>query len=91
METKRHAPGKWNILKIAKEAAQISKGLNFEAGLNSEYVAIWKDGSVTMPDCGTEARGDGNGWEYPVCVLRTPHRIADVVELLRRARVEFCT
>jgi hypothetical protein len=71
-----------DIKRISTEAARLSKGLNREESLNSEYVAIWADGSVSLIDCGTEARGSGQGFEYPVASIRQPYRVADVVQLL---------
>ena len=73
-----------NIKKTATEAARLSKGLSIEGCNNSEYVAIWADGSVSMPDNGTQARGAGeDGWESPVFSLDSPHRISDVMERIR--------
>jgi hypothetical protein len=72
-----------NITAVAKIAARASKGLNIEEGLNSEYVAIWSDGSVSTVDCATEARGSGDGWEYPALCICTPHTVAMVRERLQ--------
>ena len=76
-----------NITAIAKQAARASKGLNIEEGLNSEYVAIWQNGEVGRVDCGTLARGSGQGWEYPRLCICTPHTIAQVREQLSEARL----
>ena len=73
-----------NIKKTAVEAARLSKGLSIESCNNSEYVAIWADGSVSMPDNATLSRGAGeDGWESPVVSLDSPHRISDVMDRIR--------
>jgi hypothetical protein len=77
-----------NIHKVAAEAARLSKGLHIEECRNSEYVAIWESGEVSMPDNGTKAIGNADGREYPFVTIHTPTTRAHVVELLTSARKE---
>lgn len=70
-----------NISKTAKQAARLSKGVSPDG----EYVAIWEDGSVTMPDCATEARGNSGGFEWPILSLHQPYTVAEIAAALRQA------